>query len=151
MTKTGIAPLDAPDLPFCARQHRARAGILARRDVGMTSDDQFQIAWEPRIGPAATVLLRRQQRHRGVKFAIMAGSVIGGPALFWSVGGLIGIFLAIVWWIYAIVIFVNARRGLSGVADEVSKFYGSPVRGLPVMNTRSFDRWAEKRGLRPRP
>jgi hypothetical protein len=114
-------------------------------------NDSFQDAWEPRIGPAATALLRRQQRHRGVKFAIAAGSVVGAPALIWSVGGLVAVLLGIVWSICAIAIIVNARRGLVEVAAEVSKFYGTPIRGLPIMSTRNFDRWAEKRGFRPRP
>jgi hypothetical protein len=114
-------------------------------------NDQFQAAWEPRIGPAATALLRSQQRHRGVKFAIAAGSVVGVPALIWSVGGSVAVLLAIVWCICAIVIVVNARRAMGPIAAEVSKFYGSPVRGLPIMSTRSFDRWAEKNGLRRRP
>jgi hypothetical protein len=104
----------------------------------------FEATWYPRIGKDAAEELRRLRKIAIVGttmpvFAIGAGLLIGTSTL----NDVIGAVLALVVAVY-IVMFIGGQRR---IAAAMSEWFGVKIRGIPRMNTRRFDDWAQKRGL----
>jgi hypothetical protein len=108
---------------------------------------ELDATWIPRIGPEATAELRRYRRVGGIGmvmplFAGVAGLLIGTSTL----GDFLGVVLAVVVAI-CIAEFIRSQRRL---AAAMSRWFGVKIRGVPRMNTKRFDDWAQKRGLHSR-
>jgi hypothetical protein len=105
----------------------------------------FEATWYPRIGKDAAEELRRGRKivTFGIAtplFAVGAGLLIGTGVR----NDMIGVALAAVVAVY-IVMFIRAQRR---IAAAMSDWFGVKIKGLPRMNTKRFDDWREKCGLR---
>jgi hypothetical protein len=105
----------------------------------------LETVWIPRIGERAA----RELGHlRRTGFLVMAMPVVGGAAGVLigtgTLGDIIGTALAAVA-AWCLVAFIRAQRRL---AAALSEWFGVKIRGLPKMNPKRFDAWAEARGLR---
>jgi choline-glycine betaine transporter len=110
----------------------------------MMAKPDFEATWYPRIGKNAAEELRRGRKIVTIGilsplFAVAAGLLIGTG----TVDDVLGFASATVVAVY-VAMFIHAQVR---IATALSEWYGVKVRGIPVMNPRRFDEFAEKRGL----
>jgi hypothetical protein len=114
-----------------------RFRVVAKPDLEAT--------WYPLIGKDAAEELRRGRKisilciPSGL-FAGAAGLLIGTGTL----NDIIGVALVAIG-ASPIVMFIRAQKR---IAAAMTEWYGVKIKGLPKMNTKRFDDWREKRGLR---
>jgi hypothetical protein len=110
----------------------------------MMAKQDLDAIWTPRLGEKGVQELRRYRRAGFIGMALpfvagAAGLLIGTSTL----GDVLGAALAAVTaWRLAAFIYAQVR-----IAAALSEWYGVKIRGIPVMNPRRFDEFAEKRGL----
>jgi hypothetical protein len=105
---------------------------------------ELETTWIPRIGETATNELYRFRKiaiygTASPIFAVAAGLLIGTSAL----GDVIGAVSTAAVVAY-VVMFI---RGQMRIAAALSEWYGVKIRGIPKMNPKRFDTWAQARGL----
>jgi hypothetical protein len=105
----------------------------------------FETTWIPRIGEEAAEELRHGRKIAVIGFtmplfAIAAGLLIGTGTL----NDVIGAVLVVIAACY-FAMFIRAQRR---IAAAMSRWFGVRIKGLPKMNPKRFDAWAEERGLR---
>jgi hypothetical protein len=112
----------------------------------MAAKSNFQATWIPRIGERATAELRRC-RWAGLTVPLTT-CVLGAAGLYalhgdWLDQLLGGVLMAGA--VGALVIFFRCKHRLEAA---VSDWFGVKIKGLPLMNTKDFDAFCQKQGLR---
>jgi hypothetical protein len=112
----------------------------------MTTRSDFESTWIPRIGERATAELRRYRRA-GLTVPLTA-CALGAAGIYAFHGGLLDKLLGGVLMAGAIGAFVILIRCQLRVKAAISDWFGVKIRGLPLMNTKDFDGYCQKQGLR---
>jgi hypothetical protein len=106
----------------------------------------FEATWIPRIGERATAELRRYRRAGLIM--PLAACLLGVTATFAFDGGLLDKLLGAVLMSGALGALVVLIRCQLRVKAAISDWFDVKVRGLPLMNTKDFDGYCQKQGLR---
>jgi hypothetical protein len=111
----------------------------------VTTKQELEATWVPRIGEDALLELRRYRKIGGIGmtmpvFAVAAGMLIGTSTL----GDLLGGALAAV----VVAVYVSFIRAQKRLAAALSRWFGVKIRGIPKMNPKRFDVWCQERGFR---
>jgi hypothetical protein len=112
----------------------------------MAAKSNFEATWIPRIGERATAELRRY-RWAGLTMPLTA-CALGVAATFAFDGGLLDQLLGGVLMAGAVGAFVILIRCQVRVKAAISDWFGVKIKGLPLMNTKDFDKYCQKQGLR---
>lgn len=112
----------------------------------MAAKSDFESTWIPRIGERATAELRRY-RWVGITVPLTA-CALGVAATFAFDGGLLDKLLGGVLVVGAVGAFVLLIRCQRRLKAAISDWFGIKIRGLPLMNTKNFDAFCQKQGLR---
>lgn len=106
----------------------------------------FDTTWIPRIGERGAFELRRGRKIALIVATVVPVLAVAAGVLF-AVGGLWNLLgaLLVVAITVCVVLFIRAQMR---VAAAVSAWFGVKVKGLPLMNTRDFDAFCQKQGLR---
>lgn len=112
----------------------------------MTTESKFEATWVPRIGERATAELRRY-RWAGLTVPLTA-CALGAAGIYAFHGGLLDKLLGGVLMAGAVGAFVILIRCQRRVKAAISDWFGVKIKGLPLMNTKDFDGYCQKQGLR---
>jgi hypothetical protein len=110
------------------------------------TESKFEATWIPRIGERATAELRRYRRA-GLTVPLSA-CALGAAGIYAFHGGLLDKLLGGVLMAGAVGVFVMLIRYQLKVKAAISDWFGVKIRGLPLMNTKDFDAYCQKQGLR---
>jgi hypothetical protein len=112
----------------------------------MAAESNFEATWIPRIGERATAELRRYRWAGGTM--PLTAALLGAAANFAFHGGLLDEILGVVLVAGAVGAFVILIRCQLRVKTAISDWFGVKIKGLPLMNTKNFDDYCQKQGLR---
>ena len=106
--------------------------------------ERFDTTWLPRIGPRGAEALWRWRRKAVLCMA--APLIAGGGSTLIAIGGAAEVVAGVGLWLVAVALLVDFIKGQQHVKALVSEWFGVPVRGLPPMSQRAFDRWSKVNG-----
>lgn len=106
----------------------------------------FDATWVPRIGTRAAGEMRRL-RKIGLIVATVVPVVAVAAGVLFAAGGIANVLgaLLVLVLVVCIVLFIRAQVRL---AAAMTDWFGVKVKGLPLMNTKDFDAFCRKQGLR---
>ena len=106
--------------------------------------EKFDVIWMPRLGEEGAVELWRFRR-RSIA-ATCATPIAGIGSFFLSAGGTLGDLAGGLLLLIAAAVWVQFLRGRGRLKTLMSERFGVRVKGFPLINQRSFDRWCADHG-----
>ena len=106
--------------------------------------EKFDVIWMPRLGEEGADELWRFRR-RSIA-ATCATPIAGIGSFFLSAGGTLGDLAGGLLLLIAAAVWVQFLRGRGRLKTLMSERFGVRVKGFPLINQRSFDRWCADHG-----
>jgi hypothetical protein len=106
--------------------------------------EKFDAIWMPRLGEEGTAELWRFRR-RGIA-ATCATPIAGVGSLLLSAGGVLADLAGGLLVLTSAVLLIQFVRGRGRLKALMSQRFGVRVKGFPLINRRSFDRWCADHG-----